>query len=588
MAVSDPPSEAYSHYVAIDFGTAGSSIAFATSTSEKIHLYSDWQKAKATKKTGVDIKVPTILLLDPDKNLELIGNDALHVYQTKNVKNKQKLGDYYLFDRFKMSLHKEDPKMNLYTSFTVKAKNGKELPAVEVISKLLTYFKDEFFTEYTSLQQNPSMKLPSISRIMWIITVPAIWSLAAKQIMKSAAVMAGLASDTRRDSLIFALEPEAAAIHCEKEFSLIPQAPGIGSEKSYYLIADCGGGTVDIAVHKLTKYPNGEIKIKELACVHGGPLGGFAVNDKFEAAFLKMCQLSEEDADDIKQKYPSDWTTLMNNFENSKTTSTDKTDRTIGVPKRIYTFVEEKSSRSMEDLAESYDDTHEFIWDPDEGDLIIPYPTLRTLFTSVIGGICEKIGETLQRSPKRSKIQNIILVGGFATCELLSTTVETHFPPPMRVIKGPDPWLSVLQGVKTSQPFDKEIHKESNKEVHNGQEYCKDVFYPLIVVNEDVRAGHIATHTFRPASETQDYCDVLFYATKEEFVMYIDDPRLYELGKCTIKNLPKENSGECREIKLTVDFSKTDGIDVLATSVNMQKNFQLSLNFSKSDDLYLS
>jgi len=75
------------------------------------------------------------------------------------------------------------------------------------------------------------------------------------------------------------LEPEAAAIHCEKEFSLIPQAAGAGSEKSYYLIADCGGGTVDIAVHKLTRYPSGEIKIKELACVHGGPLGGFAVND---------------------------------------------------------------------------------------------------------------------------------------------------------------------------------------------------------------------------------------------------------------------------------------------------------------------
>jgi len=110
MAESDAPPEAYSHYVAIDFGTAGSSIAFATSTSEKIHLYSDWQKAKETKKTGVDIKVPTILLLDPEKNLELIGNDALYVYQTKNVKNKGRFGDYYLFDRFKMSLHKEDPK----------------------------------------------------------------------------------------------------------------------------------------------------------------------------------------------------------------------------------------------------------------------------------------------------------------------------------------------------------------------------------------------------------------------------------------------------------------------------------------------
>ena len=78
---------------------------------------------------------------------------------------------------------------NLYTSFTVKAKNGKELLAIEVISKLLIYFKNEFFTEYTLLQQKPNMNLPSISRIMWIITVPAIWSLAAKQIMKSAATM---------------------------------------------------------------------------------------------------------------------------------------------------------------------------------------------------------------------------------------------------------------------------------------------------------------------------------------------------------------------------------------------------------------
>lgn len=405
------------------------------------------------------------------------------------------------------------------------------------------------------------------------------------------------------------MEPEAAAIHCEKEYSLIPQAPGAKSEKSYYLIADCGGGTVDIAVHKLTKCHNGKIKIKELACVHGGPLGGFAVNDKFEAAFLKMCQLSEENAEDMKQMYPSDWTTLMNNFETSKTTSNDKTDRTIGVPKRLYTFIEEKSSKSMEDLVKSYDDdTLEFDWDPDEGDLIIPYPTLRTMFTSVIGGICEEIELSLQCSPKRKKIQTIILVGGFATCELLSMTVETHFPPPMKVIQGPDPWLSVLQGavnygkneniiyarkmpytvgVKTSQHFDENLHKEKYKKVYNGQEYCENVFYPLIMVNEDVRAGHIATHTFRPASDTQDYCEVIFYATKEEFILYVDDPRLYELSKCTIKDLPKENSGVCRDIKLTIDFSKTNGIDVLATSVNTEEKLKLQLNFSKSDDHYL-
>ena len=406
------------------------------------------------------------------------------------------------------------------------------------------------------------------------------------------------------------MEPEAAAIHCEKEFSvLIPQVPGTELEKRYYLIVDCGGGTVDIAAHKLTKFPNGEIKIKELVCVHGGPLGGFAVNEKFEEAFLEMCQLSKEDADDMKIEYPSEWTKLVNDFENSKTSSNDKTERTLDVPKYIYTFIQEKCSKSMEELAKSYD-TYEFTWDPDEGELIIPYSTLRTLFTSVIGGICEKIGETLQRCPKSSKIQTIILVGGFATCDILSTTIKTHFPQPMEVIKGPDPWLSVLQGaisygknekmiyarkmpytvgVDVCQPFDEDIHDEKYKIICDDQECCDNLFFPLIVINEDVRAGQIATHKFWPVSRLQDTVEITFYATKEKVVMYADSPDLYELGKCEIEDIPitEDNVDESREIQLTVDFSKTDGIDVLATSVNTQKRLKLSLNFSKSDDLYL-
>jgi len=78
---------------------------------------------------------------------------------------------------------------DLCTLFTVTAKNGKKLPAVEVISKLLIFFKNEFFEEYESFQKKVDKNLPNISRIMWIITVPAIWSLAAKKIMKNAAAM---------------------------------------------------------------------------------------------------------------------------------------------------------------------------------------------------------------------------------------------------------------------------------------------------------------------------------------------------------------------------------------------------------------
>ena len=62
----------------------------------------------------------------------------------------------------------------------IKATNGKELPAVDVFAKSLKYMKLITLAKFEGFE-NPAR------RILWIITVPAIWSLAAKQIMKEAA-----------------------------------------------------------------------------------------------------------------------------------------------------------------------------------------------------------------------------------------------------------------------------------------------------------------------------------------------------------------------------------------------------------------
>ena len=70
-------------------------------------------------------------------------------------------------------------------SFNVKAENGKELPVITVIAKLLEFFKHKFIQEYSKFAKEQGWC--PIRRIMWILTVPAIWSLAAKQIMKDAA-----------------------------------------------------------------------------------------------------------------------------------------------------------------------------------------------------------------------------------------------------------------------------------------------------------------------------------------------------------------------------------------------------------------
>ena len=63
----------------------------------------------------------------------------------------------------------------------IKAVDGKELPAVTVFSKALQYIKKTILDYLNEQIKNPARS------IMWIVTVPAIWSSAAKQVMRIAA-----------------------------------------------------------------------------------------------------------------------------------------------------------------------------------------------------------------------------------------------------------------------------------------------------------------------------------------------------------------------------------------------------------------
>ena len=63
----------------------------------------------------------------------------------------------------------------------IKAANGKELPAHVVISKSLKELKRMILD---SLNEEGGCL---IDRVLWILTVPAIWSPGAKQTMREAA-----------------------------------------------------------------------------------------------------------------------------------------------------------------------------------------------------------------------------------------------------------------------------------------------------------------------------------------------------------------------------------------------------------------
>ncbi|KAG0087796.1 hypothetical protein BGZ93_010744, partial [Podila epicladia] len=79
-------------------------------------------------------------------------------------------------------------------------------------------------------------------RFRYCLTVPAMWSDKAKDIMRRAAIRAGLIrEDDHPDRLMLVSEPEAAALYCEKsckEYNL--------KHGDRFLICDAGGGTVDL------------------------------------------------------------------------------------------------------------------------------------------------------------------------------------------------------------------------------------------------------------------------------------------------------------------------------------------------------
>ncbi|EKG21116.1 Heat shock protein Hsp70 [Macrophomina phaseolina MS6] len=115
------------------------------------------------------------------------------------------------------------------------------------------------------------------------LTVPAIWSDAAKDATRAAAIEAGFASRPG-DEVKLITEPEAAALAALKPHvvpnSLDPVVPSEG-----ILVCNCGGGTVDITTYTIEQfYP--KLSSKELCVGIGGKCGSTAIDRHFNEWLL--------------------------------------------------------------------------------------------------------------------------------------------------------------------------------------------------------------------------------------------------------------------------------------------------------------
>ena len=397
------------------------------------------------------------------------------------------------------------------------------------------------------------------------------------------------------------MEPEAAAIFCEKEILAVKK--DAMENQADYLIVDCGGGTVDIAAHRLSKDDSNKMFIEELTAPQGGPDGGFSVNRAFEEMLYKLFKtIDEKQMEEIKTTYAREWTKLVyKEFEGTKTSfecNKPHQELSVTISERLTREIEKVTSRSMEDLIADCKE-YKLSWDADENALVLKYQTMIRFFQPVVSQILARIEQILARSECKS-IQTIVLVGGFAESSFLFEEVNDTFASKnITVIKSSIPMLSVLKGavifgqkrdvissrkmsqsigMKIAQIYNRDIHDLCEMEIVEGKSVCRNVYHQFIKANESVKAGSTVQFPFRALSTSSTTCKVDIYASTSNGIKYVTDDACYKLGEIIIQNPSFNYQGSYGIITVVMDLSGTD-IKVMAYTQSSQEELKLSLNF---------
>lgn len=303
--------------------------------------------------------------------------------------------------------------------------------AIEVISDYLTKLWRHAIDEEEIPPQGEICKSMiglsiSIVPIHVILTVPAIWSDAAKAAMKQAATNSLIIGNANRPAGLttfeFVSEPEAAAHAYAKEIL------GTLNLGETVLVCDLGGGTGDCISYQLTNRDN--LELKEVVPGSGAICGGSILDE----AFKKLCQ-------DVlnSQNQPTTtagWQALLRDgWEHNIKRSF------------VYTGNARPWRVSLSTQTDSYVHFHE--------------DQLRDVFNSsvvpaiirLLHGQIDKIRAKTGKPPTM-----VLLVGGFGRCPFVRQALEKEFCkkkgkskascPPIEILtdQGDMPWSAISRG----------------------------------------------------------------------------------------------------------------------------------------------
>ncbi|KAE8446939.1 hypothetical protein EG329_011421 [Mollisiaceae sp. DMI_Dod_QoI] len=253
--------------VGLDYGTTNSGISYVTSdqnSADKIEVIRQWPNGPGT--IG---KVPSVIAYRTENVTENLHEDPWGFSAL----------EYNSCQWTKLLLGK-DPR-----TAVAQGNNFCSLPRGKTAKDVVRDYLQGLYQYLIERLQRHDESTFNITPIQFWITVPAMWSDAAKTATIEAAQGAGFGS-RMMDTIHIITEPEAAALSVLMPRVGLGAVTGFENGSQNVLICDCGGGTVDIVTYKV-RMRDGRLEFQELLVGVGAMCGSTFIDRNFDAWMTK-------------------------------------------------------------------------------------------------------------------------------------------------------------------------------------------------------------------------------------------------------------------------------------------------------------
>jgi hypothetical protein len=270
------------------------------------------------------------------------------------------------------------------------AKSGKGAVAVvaDYLAQVYKHTKDELIKRYGDLFMRTT-------DIQCVLTVPAIWSDAAKNATLTAARSAGMGPN-----LTLTSEPEAAAVYTLQDIQ--PNRLRVGDN---FVVCDAGGGTVDLISYEIKQ--TRPLRIEESAEGSGACCGAAMLNAKFEELIRE--KMGNGRFAKLRRDKARSWLTALKYFEEYVKRNFDPTSPAdFNVP-----------------LPGVADDEQAGI---DQGYLILSFQEVAKMFRPIMTDIINLVEGQIKKVQSKGKVATgVVLLGGFGQSGCLYKALKLKY-----------------------------------------------------------------------------------------------------------------------------------------------------------------